>query len=46
MLDTILANVDVITLGLDVGTKLGSLDESFDGSSVGKLEGLLLVDSL
>ena len=39
---TVLGNVDVITLGFDVGTELGSLDGSFDGPNYGKLEGLLL----
>ena len=40
--DTILGNVDKITLGLDVGPDLGYLDRSFDCSNDGKLEGLLL----
>ena len=31
VLGTIPVNVDGITLGLDVGTELGSLDGSFDG---------------
>ena len=39
---TIIGNVDVITLGLDVGTDMGSLDVSFDGSNDDKREGLLL----
>ena len=30
MIGNILVNVDVITLGLDVETELGSLDASFD----------------
>ena len=46
MLGTIFVNLDGILLGLDIGTKLGSLDESFDGSNYGKLEGLLFEDSL
>ena len=37
MLDTILENVDGITLGLDVGTTLDSLDGSFDGFNDGNL---------
>ena len=41
-LDAILGNVDVIILGLDVGTEMGSLDGSFDGSNDDKIEGLLL----
>ena len=28
---TLHVNVDVITLGFDVGTDLGSIDRSFDG---------------
>ena len=35
-------NVDVITLGLYVGTDLISLDGSFDGYNDGKLGGFLL----
>ena len=42
VLDTILGNVDVITIGFDVGTELGSFDGSFDVSNDGKIEGLLL----
>ena len=34
---TILRNVYVITLGVDVGIELGSLDESFGGSNDGKI---------
>ena len=30
---TILGNVDIITLGIDIGTELGFLDGSFDGSN-------------
>ena len=45
VLGTIIANVDVITLGLDVRTKMGSLDGSFDCYNYGKLEGLFLVGS-
>ena len=37
MLGTILGNVDVITLGLGVGTELGFLDGQFFGSNDGKL---------
>ena len=46
MFETLLVNVDGITLGIDVGTYLGSLDRSFDGYNYGKLECLLLGDSL
>ena len=46
MIGTILVDVDVIILGLDVGTELGSLDGSFDGYNDSKLKGLLLGDSL
>ena len=41
MLGVVLVNVDGITLGIDVGTELISLDESFDGSNYDKLYGLL-----
>ena len=34
VIETILGNVDEITLGIDVGTYLGSLDGLFDGSNV------------
>ena len=46
VLGTKLGSVYGITLDLDVGTELGSLDGSFDASNDGKLEGLLIVDSL
>ena len=46
VIDTILVNVYGITLGLDVGTELVSLDGSFDGFSYGILDGLLLADAL
>ena len=46
MIGIILGNVDGIKLGLDVVTELGSLDGSFDGSNDGKLERLLLGNSL
>ena len=46
VLGTILENVDGITVGIDVGTELGNLDVSFDGSNYGKLESLLLAESL
>ena len=36
--ETILGDVDGITLGIDVGTELYSLDGSFDYSNYGKLE--------
>ena len=39
-------NVDGITLGIDVGAEIVSLDGSFDVSNDDKLEGLLLGDSL
>ena len=38
----ILGNVDIITLGLDIGTELGFLNGSFDGYNEGNLEGFLL----
>ena len=40
MIGTILGNVDGITLRLDIGTYLGSVDGSFDGYNDGNLEGL------
>ena len=40
-----LGSVDGITLGLDVGTELSSLDGSFDVYNDGKLEGLFLLNS-
>ena len=43
---TILGNVYRITLRLDIGTDLGFLDGSSYGYNEGKLEALLLVDSL
>ena len=46
MFGTIIGNVDIITLGLDIGTKLGFLDGSFDGSNEGNIEGLFIGDSL
>ena len=42
VLVTILRDVDGITLSIDVGTELGSLDRSFDGSNESNHEGLLL----
>ena len=39
---TILGNVDRITLGLDIGTELGSLNGLSDDSNDGKLRLLLL----
>ena len=42
MLGTIIRNVDGSVIGLDVGTYLGSLDVSFDGSNDGNIEGLFL----
>ena len=46
LLGTILLNLDVITLRLDVGTDLVSLDRSCGGSNDGKFEGLFHGDSL
>ena len=46
VLDTILGNVDKITLGLDFGTELSYLDNIFDASNNRNFEGLLLGDSL
>ena len=46
VIGTILGDVDVITLGIDVGTELCYLYGSFDGSNYGKIEGLLPGDSL
>ena len=46
LFETILGNVNKITLGLDVWTDLGSLYGSLHGSNDGNLEGLFLVDSL
>ena len=43
---TILVNVERITLGIDIGTDIGFLDGCLDGSNDGKLELLLLGDSL
>ena len=42
VLGTILVYVDGITLEIDVGTELGSLDGSFDGYNDDNIEGLLL----
>ena len=42
MIETILGNVYGITLGLNVGTELRSLDGYFDIFNNDKLEGLLL----
>ena len=39
---TIPGNVDIIILGLDIGTELGFLYGSSDGSNEGNLEGFLL----
>ena len=46
LLGTIIGNVDDITLSLDVGTNMWSLNGSFDDSNDNKLKGLLLIDSL
>ena len=42
MLGKKLVNVYGITLGLDIETDIRYLDESFDGSNDGNIEGLLL----
>ena len=42
MLVTLLVNVDGIPLGLDVETKMGSLDGPFDGFNDVKPEGLFI----
>ena len=42
MLGTILGNVDIITLGIDIGTELVFLDGSVYGSNEGNIEGLLI----
>ena len=42
----ILGNIDGIRVGIDVGTEKGSLDGYFKSSNDGKLEGLLILDSL
>ena len=44
MIVTILVNLDVITLGIGVGTDLGGLYGCSDGSTNDKLEGLFLCD--
>ena len=46
MIGTIPGDVDEITFGIDVVIELGSLDGSFDGFNDGKIEGLLIEDSL
>ena len=46
MIGTILGNVDVITLGVNVETEMGYFDGSFDGSYDCKIELLLFGDSL
>ena len=46
LLCTIPGSVYVITLVIDFGTELGSLDEYFDGSNNGTFKGLLIGDSL
>ena len=42
VLGTTLENGDRIILVIDIGTELGYLNVSFDGSNDGKLEGLLI----
>ena len=46
VIGTIIVNVDGITLGLDVGIELVSLDVSFDGCNDGNIEGLFPEESL
>ena len=46
VIGTLLGNIDGITLEIDFGTELDSLDGSFYGYNDGKLEGLLLGDLL
>ena len=46
MIGTILGNLDGITLWIYVGTDLGYLDGSYDGSNDGKLEVLFFEYSL
>ena len=46
VIDTILGDLYGISLWIDVVPELGSLDEPFDGSNEGKLEFLLLGESL
>ena len=46
VIGTILGNADRITLGIDVGTELVSLDVSFDCFNVGKLVRLFIGGSL
>ena len=42
LLDTILINIDEITLGIDVGTDLVSLDGYLYGSNYGTIQVMLL----
>ena len=44
VLGTILGNIYVITLGIDLGTDLVSLNGSLDGYNYGKLEGIFFYD--
>ena len=46
VIGNILGNVYRITIIIDVGTYLGSLDGAFDGSNYGNIEGLFLIDPL
>ena len=46
MLGTLLGNVDVITLGIYVGTEMVSLVGSFDGSNDNNFEVLLIGGTL
>ena len=46
MIVTILVKVNVIIIGIGVGTDLGSLNGSFDGYNYGNLGDLLLGDLL
>ena len=45
-IETILGNVDGITLGIDFVTEQGSSEEYFDVCNNGNLEGLLIGSSL
>ena len=43
---TILGNVYKINLVIDIGTEMGYLNGSFDGSNYGNIEGLFIGESL
>ena len=46
VLENIVGNASIITLGIDVGTELGFLNGYFNGSNDDHLEDLCLEDSL